>query len=107
MNSFTPGLLRNSPSALKRCLQKMLKLSMNCREWLLVHAIESHLFSANSLPNLSAPPLTGGIGPLINTFAFRELTVVGYRYTRFADQMTYVPIIYCLIITASCLDLTS
>ncbi len=76
MNYFTPDLLRQSPSALKRCLQsqKNLKLSVKFTEWT-VHAIESHVFCANNLLNLSASVLTGGRGSLINTSAFRELTV--------------------------------
>ena len=77
INNFTPGLLRKSPSALKRCLrsQKKLKLSMKCSEWT-VQAVESHVFSANNLLNLSTPFLTGGRGPLITTSAFSELTVL-------------------------------
>ena len=76
MSNFTPDLLRQSPFALKRCLwfQKKLKLSIKFSEWT-VHAVESHVFSANSLLNLSSHFLTGSRGPLINTSAFRELTV--------------------------------
>lgn len=56
-----PDLLRQILSALRRCLwfQKKLKLSKKCTEWR-VHAVESQVFSANNLLNLSKRLLIGG-----------------------------------------------
>lgn len=75
-NNFTPDLLRQTPSALKRCFlsRKMLKLSIKFIERAL-HAVASHLFSASNLLNLSSPLLTGRSGPLMDTNLLRELTL--------------------------------
>lgn len=70
VSSFTAYLLRQSPSTIKRFLQsqKKLILSVKYTEWT-EHAVESHVFNATDLLDLSAPVMAGGRGLLINTIA--------------------------------------
>lgn len=53
--------------------QEKLKFSMECTEWA-SHAVESRVFSANNLLNLSTLHLTGIRGPLIENHPENKLS---------------------------------
>lgn len=106
LNNCTAALLRQSPSALKRCLrsQKTVKLSIKFTDWA-ARVPLSHLLSIISLLNLSSPRSTVGRGPLKNTLVSKHWTLFSRSINscfRTSDCCSRAPVCTMRYFTVGC-----